>query len=646
MQEMKDLVARLNELAYRYYVLDDPEVSDAAYDAMYDTLREMEQSSGVVLPDSPTRRVGGEPLTVFGTHTHIGRLWSLDKTTDEAGLFAWAQRIARQYDAPVHYILEYKFDGLTLNLTYEGGLLTDAATRGNGVVGETIFEQVKTIRNIPLSIPFKGKMEVQGEGLMRLSVLEKYNETAQAPLKNARNAAAGALRNLDPKVTAGRQLEAFLYSVGYIEGKAFSSHGEMVEFLRENRLPTSPYCKRFDTIFKVVEAIGQAGKTRDELDFLIDGMVVKVDEFAAREALGYTDKFPRWAIAYKFPAQEATTILLDVSWDVGRTGRVTPTGILQPVDIGGVTVRRVTLNNWGDILRKGVKIGAKVWVRRSGDVIPEITGVVGEEYEREIEKITRCPYCRSQLEERGAHLFCPNTLSCRPQLVARLVHFASREAMDIESFSDKTAQALFDHLNIREVADLYRLKKEQLLGLEGFQEKKARKLLDEIQRSKDCELAAFLVALGIPNVGRKTAGDLAKTYGTLEALRQASLESLLEIPEIGEVVGRDIVDFFHDETIALSVDSLLNSGVSPRPYQERSGSFSGMTVVLTGTLTRYTREEAKALIEARGGMVASSISRKTNLVVAGEKAGSKLSKASDMGIRVIGEQEFAELLEQ
>ncbi|MGI6168328.1 MAG: NAD-dependent DNA ligase LigA [Christensenellales bacterium] len=646
MQEMKDLVGKLNDFAYHYYVLDDSIVSDAEYDALYDALREMEKKTGLVLPDSPTLRVGGEPLSVFGTHTHLGRLWSLDKTTDESGLMAWEERIRRLYDGPVHYVLEYKFDGLTINLTYENGVLTGAATRGNGTLGETILEQVKTIRNIPLSIPYRGKMEVQGEGLMRLSVLEQYNETAQVPLKNARNAAAGALRNLDPKVTATRRLEAFVYNVGYIEGKEFSTHSEMVDFLRENRLPVGSCCMRLDSMGEVVRAIRRAGEGRDTLDFLIDGMVVKVDEYAARADLGYTDKFPRWAIAYKFPAQEATTTLLDVIWDVGRTGRVNPTGILEPVDIGGVTVRRVTLNNWGDILRKGLKIGCRVWVRRSGDVIPEITGVVGEEYEGEIEEIQFCPACHSRLEERGAHLFCPNTLSCRPQLVARLVHFASREGMDIESFSDKTAQTLFDNLDIREVADLYRIEKAQLLTLEGFKDRKAQKLLDEIQRSKDCELAAFLVALGIPNVGRKTAGDLAKTYRTLEALREASLESLLEIPEIGEVVGQDIVMFFQDPTIADSIDALLRIGITPRPYEQRSGSFAGQTVVLTGALSNYSREQAKDLIEQRGGVVAASISRKTNLVVAGERAGSKLQKAMDMGIRVVGEQEFIELLER
>ena len=370
-KRMRDLVDELNRHAYRYYVLDDPTISDREYDLLFDELLRLEEQTGLRLPDSPTRRVGGEPLKEFVPHRHLARLWSLDKSQTAQGLRDWADRVEKLAPgAQKEYSLEYKFDGLTLNLTYEGGQLVGAATRGNGEVGEEILPQVRTIQSVPLSIPFSGRMEVQGEGIMPLSALKAYNATAEEPLKNARNAAAGALRNLDPRVTASRRLDAYFYNVGYIEGKELRNHQEMREFLAENRFRVSPYTRYFTDMDELIDALDEIETHRGDLDFLIDGAVVKLTDFALRERLGYTDRFPRWAIAFKFEAEEMTTRLLSVKWEVGRTGKLTPAAALEPVDIGGVTVKAATLNTAGDIARKKLKLNAMVFIRRSNDVIP------------------------------------------------------------------------------------------------------------------------------------------------------------------------------------------------------------------------------------------------------------------------------------
>ncbi len=650
MNRMRELVDRLNETAYQYYTLDNPTISDAEWDRMYDELVALEQSTGVRLPDSPTRRVGGDPLPAFEPHAHLARLWSMGKAQSLEALEDWARRAEKlREDAgqplpPLEFVVEHKFDGLTINLTYESGRLVGAATRGNGVVGEEILPQAMTIRTIPLSIPFQGRMEVHGEAFMRISALEAYNRTAAEPLKNPRNAAAGALRNLDPAVTASRRLDACFYDVGYIEGRAFASQREMMDFLRENRFPTSGceiYCP---TLERAVEAVHQIEQSRGDLDYMIDGAVIKICDFATRGALGYTDKFPRWAVAYKFEAEEATSTLLSVSWQVGRTGKVTPVADVEPVELAGATVRRATLNNWGDIQRKRVRIGAGVWIRRSNEVIPEIMGRVDEfrEGERDVEKPAVCPACAAPLVERGAHLFCPNRDGCRPQIVARLSHFAGRNAMDIDTFSEKTAGQLVDAGLVREADQLYSLTAEQLAALPRFGEKKAQNLIDALERSKTRPLGAFIFALGIPNVGDKTARDLAGRFGAMDALRSAAREELVAIDDVGEIVADSILAFFADPANARLVDALLAAGVRPTPPEARAagGAFEGMTVVVTGTLERFSRAEAEEAIRSAGGKAAGSVSKKTSLVVAGENAGSKRAKAESLGVPVIGEEEF------
>lgn len=649
-QRIRELVDKLNEYSKAYYVLDAPKISDKEYDELYDELLRLEEQSGIILPDSPTQRVGGDPLPCFEPHTHIHRLWSLDKVRTREDLMDWGKRVERLAESQqlpkVKYALEYKFDGLTINLTYEGGRLMTGATRGNGIVGEDITPQIKTIRTVPLTIPFKGKMEVQGECYMKLSVLDEINKTTDEKLKNARNAAAGALRNLDPRITAKRRLDCYCYNVGYIEGKKLETQDEMLGFLRENGFTVSDYLVFCDDIETVCDEIDKAEESRPHLDFLIDGMVVKVRDFATREALGATEKFPRWAMAFKFAAEETTTTVRDITWEVGRTGKLTPRASFDPVELAGATIRHATLNNFDDIQRKRVGIGSRVFIRRSNDVIPEILSAVeGDVPERQVEKPTVCPACGAHVEHRGVHLYCTNSLSCAPQIAGRLAHYASRDAMDIDTFSEKTAALFVEELKLKSIPDLYDLGPQDYMGLQGFGERRINNLMAAIERSKDCTLGAFIFAIGIPNVGAKTAKDLARRFGTIEALRSATVEQLTEVPDVGEIVARSIVEFFADPSIATQVDRLLAHGVKPRPEEVQQDSpISGKTIVVTGTLEKLDRRQAEALIESLGGKAAGSVSKKTDYVLAGESAGSKLTKARELGVRVLNEQEFFELI--
>ena len=643
-EDMRALVDRLNETAYQYYTLGESELSDMQWDALYDQLLRMEKETGVVLPDSPTHRVGGEPLSGFSQHTHITRLWSMDKVQSFDALDDWIRRTEKLAGrSDLEYFVEYKFDGLTLNLTYENGVLVQAATRGNGVTGEAILPQARTIRRVPLTIPYKGLLEVQGECIMRLSTLEAYNKTAREPLKNARNAAAGALRNLDPAVTASRHLDAFFYQVGTIDDAPYDSQPGMLAFIRSCGLPVSPYLGRPHSREELLDCIREIERQRPTLDWLIDGVVIKVGDFALRREMGFTEKFPRWAVAYKFEAEEAVTTLRRVTWELGRTGKLTPLAHLDPVDFYGVTVRKATLNNWDDVQRKRVAINAPVWVRRSNDVIPEIMGRVGEPgpEERPVERPTVCPACGERLVERGAHIFCMNRRSCRPQAVARLDHFAGREAMDIDGFSVKTAGQLYDTCGVRDPADLYHLTREQVLSLDGFKDRKADKLLAALEKSKHCPLDAFLFAVGIPNIGRKTARDLAAAFGTLKAVEEATAEQLTAIEDIGDIVAQSVTEFFSFEENKVMIDRLLAIGVQPQEAaQKAEGVFSGLSIVVTGTLPSLSRKEAEDLIRAHGGTAASSVSKKTAFVVVGEAAGSKLAKAQSLGIETIDEDEL------
>lgn len=644
MDRMRELVDILNRYAYEYYVLDAPTVTDAQYDKLYDELKELERESGTVLFDSPTRRVGGEPVKAFARHEHIARLYSLDKAVTEDELDAFFARVSK-ICGETEYTVEYKFDGLTMCLTYEDGKFVRAATRGNGVVGEDVTAQVLTIKSYPLSIPYKGTLEAKGEAVIRLSVLENYNKTAAEPLKNARNAAAGAIRNLDPAVTAARKPEILFYDVNYMSEGSVSSQEEAVRFLEEQGFKTFHHTRLCKTPQEVKDAIAEIDMTRKKIDVLTDGAVVKVNDYAVREKLGFTDKFPRWAIAFKFEAEEAVTTVREVTWQVGRTGKLTPLAKVDPVELAGATVRKATLNNLGDIRRKDVKIGSKVLIRRSNEVIPEILGA----YEHtgksvDIAPPETCPYCGAPVREEGANLFCTNK-NCRPRIAAQLANFASKGAMDIEGFSEMTAYLLYDELGVRHYSDLYDLDKDRLSKLEGFGDKKIKNLLSAIAASKNVPLDRFLFALGIDGIGKVASKDLAEKFKSVEALSETTAEELVEMEDIGEKTAANIVNWFADEENRAELARLSEAGVKPFMKQVAAGGmFAGQNVVLTGTLSRFKRSEAQKLIEEQGGINQSAVTSKTTLVIAGESAGSKLDKAKDLGIRIIGEEEFLKIL--
>lgn len=642
-QKMRELVDVLNKYAYEYYVLDKPSVDDKVYDKIYDELKTLEEQTGIVLPDSPTKRVGGEPISVFQKHKHISRLYSLDKAVTYEELKAFDERV-RKIGEP-KYTVEYKFDGLTMCLTYENGYFVRATTRGNGVVGEDVTAQVLTIKSFPLAIKYKGVLEVQGEAIIRLSQLKKYNETAEEQLKNARNAAAGAIRNLDPKVTEKRKPEILFYNVNYMSDGNLSSQLEIVDFLKNNGFKVFDFLRVCDNLEEVEAAIAEIEVGRKNIDVLTDGAVVKVNDEKMREALGYTDKFPKWAIAFKFEAEEVETTLKKVEWQVGRTGKLTPLGIVDPVDLGGATVRKATLNNYGDILRKRVRTGCKVLIRRSNEVIPEILGAVdGFSGGEGVEKPTICPFCKSVLIEEGANIFCPN-VDCRPRVIAKLSNFASKEGMNIDGFSEKTAGQLFDDRGIDKFSDLYKLTEDSLLKLDGFKETKAKNLIKAINASKKPPLSNFIFALGIEGIGRKTSKDLARIFGGVKALSEADEETLKAIPDVGEIMAKDIRDYFTDEGNLNEIKDLFSLGVEPQTESEaKDGKFKGENVVLTGSLGDFTRSEAQKIIEKEGGQTQSSVTKSTTLVIAGEAAGSKLDKAKALGIKIIDEEEFKRIL--
>ena len=640
---MKQLVDTLNEWARLYYEEDAPVVSDAEYDKLYDELRRLEDESGYKLNNSPTRRVGGAPKKKFEQSEHLARLYSLDKCQSKNEFEEWGARVVKAVGYLPELTCEYKFDGLTLNLLYENGRLSKATTRGDGTVGEIVTEQVKTIKKLTAEISFKGVIEIQGEGILRLSQLEKYNSTASEPLKNARNGAAGAIRNLDPAVTEERGLSFMAYNIGYSE-KSFKTQAEMREFLKAEGFEVEGAFEVAKGISNAVNFADDTETKRSELDYLIDGVVFKVNDVALRDEIGVTEKFPKWAVAYKFKADEMTTRLNDVVWQVSRSAKLNPIAILEPVDIGGVTVARATLNNYGDIQKKRVRIGDRVFIRRSNDVIPEIMGVATEEDgARVIEKPKVCPVCGAPVKEIGAFLYCTGE-ECAPQIVSKLDHFASKDAMDIDGFSEKTAEQFYNEIGLKDAVGLMRLTSFDLYGLEGFADKKIANLLNAIEASKKTTLDRFVFALGIDGIGKKTAKDLVKKFGNLDNLKNASIEELNAVDGIGGILAANVYDYFHNEDNLQYIANLIDCGIAFKETEKKSGVFSGMKVVLTGSLPTYKRGEATKLIENNGGEVASAVSKSVNLVIAGEDAGSKLEKAEKLGIRIIDENEFKSVL--
>ena len=648
--EIEKLVDEINMHNYNYYSLDNPTISNKEWDNLYNKLLDLEQKTGYILPNSPSQKVGGEILSGFKKVNHFVNLYSLDKAQSFSEIEDWVLRNKKIHSYCDEYSIEYKFDGLSISLTYENCLLKMAATRGNGTVGEDVTEQVKTIRSVPLKIKTSGTVIVQGEVIMKKSELVKYNKTHTEPLKNPRNAAAGGLRNLDPKVTKERNLDFFAYNVAYASNMNFSTQKQMNEFLIDNNFLVEKYFKIVHSLPEIIDELEKIDKFRKNLDYDIDGAVIKINKTSDRNELGFTAKFPRGMIAYKFEADEVTTILLDVTFQVGRTGRITPVAELEPVVLSGATVKRATLNNMGDIVRKNIKIGSRVLVRRSNEVIPEILGSTEvHNTDKKILAPEYCPVCGQKTVEIGANLFCANHGGCPKQITERLTHFASRNAMNIESLSRKTLEFLINNFGISEYKDIYDFDYTKLINMPGFGQKKVSNIVDNIIKSKHVKLNQFIYALGIDSVGDKTAKILAKRYKTLENFRKATIDDLVTVDDIAYITADDIYSYLHDEFYSGELDRLLACGIEIEEKTQSIGQntfFSGGKFVLTGTLNSLSRNEATAIIEELGGETASSVSKNTTAVIAGSDPGSKLQKANMLGIQVISEEEFLKLIDK
>jgi DNA ligase (NAD+) len=645
---------------HRYYVLDDPEVSDAAYDALMRELQSLEaQYPELATQDSPTRRVAGAPAERFRSVEHHQPMLSLANCFDEAGLAEFDERVHKVLGpAPLRYDCEPKLDGLAVELVYLDGVLAEGSTRGDGLVGEDVTDNLRTQRSVPLVLATShppARLEVRGEVFYRKADFVRLNQSREAQgeptFANPRNAAAGSLRQLDAKVTAGRRLSLFLYELGAWEGPPFETHEAKLSFLGSLGLPINPENRVVVGMEAVLAAHRELLQRRHSLPYEVDGMVVKVDGEDARRRLGMVSRSPRWAVAFKFPAEEAVTRVLAIDVNVGRTGALTPVAFLEPVQVGGVTVSRATLHNPLELARKDVRVGDQVFIRRAGDVIPEITKVVtsvrtGEE--KPYVFPTHCPVCGSAtlMDEDGAILRCTG-LACPAQLLGHLRHFASRGGMDIEGLGEKLCAQLVAAGLVRRQADLYALTVEALSALERMGEKSAENLVAALDRSRHPPLRRFLYALGIRHVGEATARTLAEAFLEVRALYEASEEDLMRVKDVGPEMARAIAAFFHDAQNRENIDALLAAGVQPEPPgKPQGGPFSGKTVVLTGTLLGMGREQAKEEVERRGGKVSASVSRKTDLVVAGADAGGKLKKAQEYGVRVLDEAAFLDLLRE
>ena len=646
LKRMNKLVEVLNDYAYRYYVLEQPIVSDYDYDILYDELVSLEKETGTILPNSPTIRVGGDILSGFKKVEHKAKLFSLGKCNDFAGLEKFASDVRTVVHNPT-FTVEHKFDGLRIIVEYRGGVLYQASTRGNGYVGEDVTGQVKTIKSVPLTIDYKGTITLAGEGVITQQNLARYNKTAEEKLKNARNAVAGAIRNLDPKVTAKRNVDVVFYDL-ISSDTPFESQEQVYEFLKKNKFMVGKLFRVCKDVKEIEQIANDVDKIKANLDIQIDGLVIKLNNLKDREILGTTAKYPKWAIAYKFAPQELTSILRKVIWNVGRTGKVTPIAEIDPVELAGATVTRATLNNIDDITRKKVKLGSLVFVRRSNEVIPEILGIAQDlPGSKEIEKPIRCPCCGGQLETIGPNIFCKNP-TCRDKVVNKITHFTSRNCMNIEGIRDKISAQLYDDCEIRNVSDIYLLTREKLEKLEGFKDKKIDKLLTNVEKSKSCNLSNFLDAISIDGVGEKTSKDLAKRFETLDNLKSASYDDLIQVEDIGDVTATSIVDYFKDKNNLKEIQNLLDRGVKINIPQkkniDKNNFFFGKKIVLTGSLANFTRAEATKIIEDLGGSVSGSVSKNTDAVLVGEDTGSKLAKAQMLGIRIISENEFKTLI--
>ena len=653
-----ELHDEINEHNRRYYVLDDPAISDADYDRlMRELLALEEQFPELKTPDSPTQRVGGEPLPYFEKVEHTSPMLSLGNAFDEQDLREFDERVRKAAgNERVRYVCELKIDGLAVSVQYEDGSFVLGSTRGDGVTGEDITQNLKTIRSLPLRIHEPLSLEVRGEAYMPRQAFERLNrvraENGEALFANPRNAAAGSLRQLDPKLAAQRTLDLFVYEIGRLEGQTVRTHTEGLHLLETLGFKVNPARQTVETVEEMLAFIEKWGQNRPDLPYEIDGIVIKVDDLALREKMGTTAKSPRWAIAYKFPAEEAVTRLVDITLNVGRTGVVTPTAVLEPVSLAGTTVQRASLHNEDLIHEKDIRINDYVMVRKAGDIIPEVVGVLTEKRtgeERSFSMPKHCPECESELVrlEGEVALRCINP-KCPAQTREGIIHFVSRGAMNIEGLGEKVVTQLFNHGLVRSIADLYYLKKEDLLALERMGEKSAGNLLEAIEESKKNSLERLLFGLGIRFVGAKGAKILAQHFGHMDNLMKAGAEELVSLDEIGPKMADSVVTYMEMPEVREMIGRLKEAGVNMEykgpavesQPSDTASSFAGKTIVITGTLQKMSRKEATELLETLGANVTGSVSKKTDLLIAGEKAGSKLDKAKKLDVTIWDEETF------
>jgi DNA ligase (NAD+) len=660
---IEELRRKIRYHDYLYYVLNQPEISDYEYDKLYRELKELEEKyPEFITSDSPTQRVSGEVVKEFKQVKHTSPMLSLDNTYSEKEIYDWAERISKYVSLKeLEFIVEPKLDGLSCTIHYVDGKLHTAATRGDGMVGEDVTLNVKTIKSVPLVLESKEIkiprfFEVRGEVIMFKKDFEKLNRELQQKneqtFANPRNAASGSLRQKDPKITAQRPLRFYIHSYGKIEGgPKVETDEEFLELCKKFSLPVIQHYKVCKTINEVVKCCLEWQQKRDSLEYEIDGMVIKVNQLNLREKIGSTLKAPRWAIAHKFPAKQATTVLKNVVMQVGRTGVITPVAELEPVECGGVIISRATLHNFDEIKRLGIKIGDTVLVERAGEVIPKVVKVIESKRtgkEKDIEIPKKCPVCGSEIvkEEGEVAYRCPNS-SCPAQVINSIVHFAKREAMDIEGLGESVAELLVERKLVKKLSDIYFLTKQQLLTLPLFKEKKATNLLTAIEKSKQRPLSKLLYGLGIRHVGEKAAEVLAEKFTSIDRLMKATEVELQKIPEIGPVMAKSIVNFFSNKYTIEIIEDLKKAGVNMiQPKVEKKGAqvFAGMTVVFTGELESMTRSQAEELVKQLGGTTSSSVSRSTSLVVVGKNPGSKYEKAKQLGIKIIYEDEFLKMI--
>lgn len=659
-RSIEDLRQKIHYHNYRYYVLNEPEISDAEYDRLFHELEELERAHpDLVTPDSPTQRIGAEPLEEFGTYEHHIPMLSLNSVTTEEEVRDFDDRVRRLLGrAEIEYVVELKIDGLAMELVYEHGSFVVGSTRGDGYTGENITQNLRTIKTIPLRILTDDGapplLEVRGEVFIPLRKFKELNKELGAKdekmFANPRNAAAGSVRQLDPRVTASRPLDFFAYGVGRVEKREFSTQWEVLDYLRRRGFKVNPLIRRFGDIEGVITYHKEVEEKRDDLDYEIDGVVVKVNSIAHQESLGAISRSPRWALAYKFPAREEFTVVNDIIVQVGRTGALTPVAVLEPVQIAGVTVSRATLHNEDELRKKDVRIGDTVVVERAGDVIPEVVSVITSKRtgaEKEFRMPDRCPVCGAAVMKEGPFVRCIG-VSCSAQLKERIRHFASLRALNIDGLGEKLIEQLVDRKMVSDAADLFFLTKGDLLKLERMGEKSAQNILDAIETSKQTTFARLLHALGIRHVGEHTASLLADHFSAMEELRNARYEDLIKIPEIGPEVAKSIMLFFEQESTKELLAKLERAGVryekkAREVRKEVERILAGKTFVFTGRIS-MPREEARSLVERLGGKVASSVSKKTDFVVAGEEAGSKFELALKLGVTIINEAEFREMV--